>query len=137
MRGSATWRRWWRSAGCGGSRCSGCRPAPRPRWRYAARHPEQVDKLLLYGGYSRGRNKRTDQPAEPERGRLMTELIKTGWGQDNPAFRRVFTTLLVSDVQVTRVGIDTRRARTHRPDLRQRHSHGQQSSVALDYVKVV
>lgn len=63
---------------------------------YAARHPERVSKLVIYGGYARGRNKRA-APVEPARGRLMTDLMRTGWGQDNPAFRRVFTTLFVPE----------------------------------------
>lgn len=63
---------------------------------YAARHPERVAHLVLYGGYCRGRNHRPGR-AEPTRGALLTELMRTGWGQDNPAFRRVFTTLFVPD----------------------------------------
>lgn len=61
---------------------------------YAARHPERVTHLVLYGGYARGRNHRPGR-AEPGRGALLTELMRAGWGQDNPAFRRVFTTLFV------------------------------------------
>ncbi len=63
---------------------------------YAARHPERVSHLVLYGGYARGRRRRPVR-GEPDRGALLTEIMRTGWGQDNPAFRRVFTTLFVPD----------------------------------------
>ena len=63
---------------------------------YAVRHPERVSKLVLYGGYLRGRNHRgaPDQVAQDE---AMIELIKVGWGQQNPAFRQVFTSLLLPE----------------------------------------
>ncbi len=63
---------------------------------YAVRHPEQVSKLVLYGGDLRGRNHRgaPDQVAQDE---AMIELIKVGWGQQNPAFRQVFTSLLLPE----------------------------------------
>ncbi len=63
---------------------------------YAVRHPERVSKLVLYGGYLRGRNHRgaPDQVSQDE---AMIELIKVGWGQQNSAFRQVFTSLLVPE----------------------------------------
>jgi pimeloyl-ACP methyl ester carboxylesterase/DNA-binding CsgD family transcriptional regulator len=64
---------------------------------YAARHPERVDRLVLYGGYAKGRNRRDETAEEPRRGEALLELMRIGWGQDNPAFRRVFTTLFVPE----------------------------------------
>jgi pimeloyl-ACP methyl ester carboxylesterase/DNA-binding CsgD family transcriptional regulator len=60
---------------------------------YAATHPERVERLLLYGGYARGRVHRGPEArAESE---LLVEMIRVGWGRPLPAFRRVLTTLFV------------------------------------------
>ena len=63
---------------------------------YAVRHPERVSALVLYGGYTRGRNKR-DEVVQAEQDAAMLELIRIGWGQANPAFRQVFTSLIFPD----------------------------------------
>jgi pimeloyl-ACP methyl ester carboxylesterase/DNA-binding CsgD family transcriptional regulator len=55
---------------------------------YAARHPERVQKLILYGAYARGRIKRGVPEAELE---AIQTLMRTGWGRDNPAYRQMFT----------------------------------------------
>ena len=60
---------------------------------YAARHPERVSHLVLYGTYARGRLMRS--APEREEAELLVSLVRVGWGQANPAFRRVFTTLFV------------------------------------------
>ena len=57
---------------------------------YAVRHPERVSRLVLYGGYARGWLNRRDPMGEREF-RAIIELIRLGWGKDNPAFRQVFT----------------------------------------------
>jgi pimeloyl-ACP methyl ester carboxylesterase/DNA-binding CsgD family transcriptional regulator len=62
---------------------------------YASRHPERVTKLVLYGSYARGRMRRSNTPAELREAELLLEMMEVGWGQDNPAFRRVFTTLFM------------------------------------------
>jgi len=57
--------------------------------QYAARHPERVSRLVLYGTYARGRYKRT--PGEADESRVFLELIRVGWGGAVPAFRQVFS----------------------------------------------
>ena len=57
---------------------------------YAIRNPERVTHLVLHGGYASGWRVRGD-PAEVARREAMLTLILHGWGQDNPAFRQVFT----------------------------------------------
>src|SRR5262249_3981914 len=52
---------------------------------YAVRHPERVERLVLYAGYLRGWRLR-GSPEEIERREAMSRLILSGWGQDNPAF---------------------------------------------------
>lgn len=61
---------------------------------YAVKHPERVSKLVLYGGFARGRRLRGD-PVDIEQADAMITLMRTGWGQENPAFRQVFTSLFV------------------------------------------
>lgn len=61
---------------------------------YAVRHPGRVTHLILYGGYVRGRQKRGSQEAI-EQGQALQTLISQGWGQENPAFRQVFTSRFV------------------------------------------
>jgi pimeloyl-ACP methyl ester carboxylesterase/DNA-binding CsgD family transcriptional regulator len=62
---------------------------------YAVRHPEKVSHLILYGGYMRGRNKRMDNPQQLELAETLVSLIKHGWGQENHAFRQVYTTMFI------------------------------------------
>src|SRR6185437_2764796 len=63
---------------------------------YAARHPERVSHLLLYGGFAAGQNKRPDLTAEMrERFNALKTLVRQGWGADNPAFRQLFTSSLM------------------------------------------
>ncbi|WP_284734731.1 alpha/beta fold hydrolase [Sphingosinicella terrae] len=59
---------------------------------YAVRHPERVKRMVLVGGYTMGWSVRGD-PEEIARREAMITLTRTGWGQDNPAFRQMFTTL--------------------------------------------
>ena len=64
---------------------------------YAVRHPEKVSRLILYGGYIRGRLHRDLAPERLEEQELMIQLIKIGWGQEHPAFRQVFSTLFLPE----------------------------------------
>jgi serine/threonine protein kinase/pimeloyl-ACP methyl ester carboxylesterase/tetratricopeptide (TPR) repeat protein len=62
---------------------------------YAARHPEKVSHLILYGSYARGRAHRGLSEQEIEEREVSIQLIKVGWGKDHPAFRQVFTSLFI------------------------------------------
>jgi len=63
---------------------------------YAVKHPERVSHLVLYGGYARGRRKRgaPEQIAEAD---TEIQMIRLGWGRENPAFRQAFTTGFIPD----------------------------------------
>jgi pimeloyl-ACP methyl ester carboxylesterase/DNA-binding winged helix-turn-helix (wHTH) protein len=61
---------------------------------YAVRHPERVSQLVLYGGFARGRRRRGQQGEVDQADALLT-LMRQGWGQENPAFRQIFTSLFV------------------------------------------
>jgi pimeloyl-ACP methyl ester carboxylesterase/DNA-binding winged helix-turn-helix (wHTH) protein len=58
---------------------------------YAVRNPHRVSHLVLYGGFARGRRKR-GSAAEIEQADAVLTLMRHGWGQENPAFRQMFTT---------------------------------------------
>ncbi|HSC27509.1 MAG TPA: alpha/beta fold hydrolase, partial [Vicinamibacterales bacterium] len=57
--------------------------------RYAVDRPDRVSHLILYGAYCRGASARPGYDAE-EDAALIT-LMRKGWGQDTPRFRRLFT----------------------------------------------
>jgi pimeloyl-ACP methyl ester carboxylesterase/DNA-binding winged helix-turn-helix (wHTH) protein len=63
---------------------------------YAVRHPERVSKLVLYGGFARGRLVRGG-PEDVAQIDAMLTLMRTGWGRENPAFRQMFTSLFVPE----------------------------------------
>lgn len=58
---------------------------------FAARFPERVSGLVLYGSYARGRFMRGEDAAEQSR--VLIELMRVGWGGAVPAFRQVFSAL--------------------------------------------
>lgn len=67
---------------------------------YAVKHPERVTHLVLYGGYARGRFHRDlDRQGQLEAEALIN-LIRVGWGQENPAFRQLFSTMLMPDADM-------------------------------------
>ncbi|NJM29465.1 MAG: alpha/beta fold hydrolase [Rhizobiales bacterium] len=61
---------------------------------YAARHPDKVARLILYGGYSRGWRARGDLKEIAWRSALGT-LIDEGWARGATAFRQIFTSLFM------------------------------------------
>jgi pimeloyl-ACP methyl ester carboxylesterase/DNA-binding CsgD family transcriptional regulator len=70
---------------------------------YAARHPERVSRLLLYGGYARGWAARGDSAGERQY-RAILELIRLGWGKENPVFRQVFTSRFIPGASEAQIG---------------------------------
>jgi pimeloyl-ACP methyl ester carboxylesterase len=63
---------------------------------YAVRHPERVERLLIYGGFAQGRRCRgsREQVKEAE---LQERAIALGWGRENPAFRQIFTSQFMAN----------------------------------------
>lgn len=59
---------------------------------FAGEQPERVENLVLYGTYARGRDQRQNVPLEPEKAKLMLEMLELGWGQEDHAFMRAFAT---------------------------------------------
>jgi pimeloyl-ACP methyl ester carboxylesterase len=64
---------------------------------YAVRHPERVTHLILYGIYARGWAHRGLSPEALAREEALITLTRSGWGQDTPAYRQLFSGLFVPD----------------------------------------
>jgi pimeloyl-ACP methyl ester carboxylesterase/DNA-binding winged helix-turn-helix (wHTH) protein len=69
---------------------------------YATRHPERVSRLILCAGYASGWRRRGSGDEIARRSALQT-LVRYGWGQDNPAFRQVFTSLFFPDATAEQI----------------------------------
>lgn len=70
---------------------------------YAARYPHRVSKLILSGGFPVGWRRYSD-PGQLTQREALESLIRLGWGQDNPAFRQVFTSLMIPDGTLEQMG---------------------------------
>lgn len=64
---------------------------------YAAKHPERVSHLVLVGAYARGSLRRGGGAAAVLEAETLVNLIRVGWGGDNPTFRRVFANRFLPD----------------------------------------
>lgn len=64
---------------------------------YTARHPERVRKLIIYGGFLQGSLSRNPTPEVLEDVEFKLKLFKLSWGNENPAYRQVFTSLLIPE----------------------------------------
>ena len=67
-----------------------------PCIRYAVRHPERVSRLILYGAYAQGWARR-HEPEKATEYDSISELMRVGWGRNNPVFRQVFTSRFVPE----------------------------------------
>jgi pimeloyl-ACP methyl ester carboxylesterase/DNA-binding CsgD family transcriptional regulator len=70
---------------------------------FAARHPERVSALVLYGGYARGRLQRDPTPQQIEEAELLLRLAHLGWGQQRSAYCQVFSRLFMPDAPHERI----------------------------------
>ena len=57
---------------------------------YAAKHPERVSRLVLYGGFLRGNATGARTPEEREEAMMLNTTMPLAWGRENPAFRQFF-----------------------------------------------
>jgi pimeloyl-ACP methyl ester carboxylesterase/DNA-binding CsgD family transcriptional regulator len=67
---------------------------------YAARYPEKVSHLMLYGGYLQGSLKRAVTEQQRDEARLLIKIIELGWDKGTTEFRQVFTTQFMPDASV-------------------------------------
>lgn len=63
---------------------------------FAARHPERVSHLVLYGGFARGAARRGNADAA-RFNEALAEIIRHGWASDNPSMRQVFTSRFIPE----------------------------------------
>lgn len=63
---------------------------------FAAKHPERVSKLVIFGGYDTGW-RYTATPDEVREREAVMVLTETGWGSDNPAYRHMFSRTFMPD----------------------------------------
>jgi len=63
---------------------------------YAARNPDRVTHLVLWGGFARGRRKRGNQQDYEESEAFIT-LMRQGWGKETSPFRQMFASLYLPD----------------------------------------
>jgi len=57
---------------------------------YAARHPERVSHLVLYGAFPLGRRVRARSEAERRDAEILIDLLETGWGREDSPFGSMF-----------------------------------------------
>ena len=65
--------------------------------RHAGTRPDRVERLVLYGTYARGRDRRGNLPVEPDKARVMLEMLELGWAEEDGAFMRSFATQFQPD----------------------------------------
>ncbi|MEO8922402.1 MAG: alpha/beta fold hydrolase [Caldimonas sp.] len=65
---------------------------------YAARHPERVSQLILFGGFATSyfTTSRSD-PKRVEEAETLLKIIELGWGSAQPAFRQLFVSKFLPD----------------------------------------
>jgi len=59
---------------------------------HAAQYPERVSKLVLYGAYAKGRNKRS-AGHEQETAQTLLSIMRQGWGDERSPYMRAFSSL--------------------------------------------
>jgi pimeloyl-ACP methyl ester carboxylesterase/DNA-binding CsgD family transcriptional regulator len=69
---------------------------------FTARHPEMVEKLILFGAYSRGIIKSGQISVEEHDVRLT--LVRHGWGRDDPSYRQIFTSGFMPEATAEQAG---------------------------------
>jgi pimeloyl-ACP methyl ester carboxylesterase/DNA-binding CsgD family transcriptional regulator len=90
---------------------------------YAARHPDRVSHLILYGGFATSYHSTSHpDPAVRREGDLMLELAEVGWGNSSPAFRQVFVSRFLPDASLAQwSAFDILQRETAAPDVAVRY----------------
>jgi class 3 adenylate cyclase/alpha-beta hydrolase superfamily lysophospholipase len=57
---------------------------------FAARHPERVSRLVIWGGYARGWLRRGLPPERVAELEAQLKLVETAWGRDDASYRKMF-----------------------------------------------
>jgi DNA-binding winged helix-turn-helix (wHTH) protein len=59
---------------------------------HAVRNPDRVSKMVLHGGFARGRNRR-NSPKDAEMAKAWIAVMRQGWGNDDSALLRIFSSV--------------------------------------------
>lgn len=78
---------------------------------FAARHPERVSHLVLYGTYARGMRRRGD-PVQAAEAALQVDLARVSWQTGNELFRETFARQFVPEAGIEEIGWFTEQLRT-------------------------
>ena len=90
---------------------------------YAARHPERVSHLILFGGFATSYHSTSHpDPAVRREGDLLVELAAVGWGNSSPSFRQVFASRFMPDATPAQWNaFDRAQRQTATPDVAVRY----------------
>lgn len=64
---------------------------------FAVRHPDLVERLVLWGAYARGRLVRARNDDERREAAMNLDLARLGWRRDDDTFRQVFASQFLPD----------------------------------------
>jgi pimeloyl-ACP methyl ester carboxylesterase len=63
---------------------------------FAARYPQRVERLILYGAYAQGRSRR-GSAEDAAVVQTLLAMMQQGWGHEDSAFMRAFSSLYLTD----------------------------------------
>lgn len=78
---------------------------------FAAKYPQRVSHLVLYGAYARGMRRRGD-PVQDAEAAVQVDLARIAWVTDNERFRETFARQFVPDAGSEEVGWFNEQLRT-------------------------
>lgn len=64
---------------------------------YTVRHPQRVDRLILYNSYHRGAFADGGTEEEKREAEALADMIEVGWGREAAAFRQLFANLMLPE----------------------------------------
>lgn len=69
---------------------------------FAVAHPDKVSRLILYGGYPQGRNRR-GTAEDAATAQAVLAMMREGWGRADSAFMRAFASLYLPNGSVEQI----------------------------------
>lgn len=63
---------------------------------FAAKYPDRIDRMVLYGGFTKGRAYRGQLPGQMDEDTALA-MVRAGWGQPGSAFLKAFSTIFMPD----------------------------------------
>ena len=70
---------------------------------FAARHPERVTRLIMYGGWAGESELPSDSEPDLEEAAYQA-MVRAGWARPDPLFRRVFTNIFIPGASEVQMG---------------------------------